>query len=201
MNGIEIILERMIRLLIKEREIKGAFEIQLEPQEDKRGFFMRVYDDQIFEEYGIHRNWVQENHSLSVEEGVIRGMHFQFPPHSETKLVRVISGKLYDIFIDLRKGSRTFGKWDSITLSAENKKMIYIPKGFAHGFCTLTKNTEIIYHMDNYYAPDNAGIIRWNDPDLGIGWPVNDPILSERDSKAQNFSEFIEKYGGLEVET
>ena len=162
---------------------------------------MRVYDDKIFEEYGIHRNWVQENHSLSIEKGVIRGMHFQFPPHSETKLVRVISGKIYDVFIDLRKGSPTFGKWDSITLSAENKRMIYIPKGFAHGFCTLTKNTEIIYQMDNYYAPDNEGIIRWNDPDLGIDWPVNDPILSERDSKAQTFNEFVEKYRGLEVET
>jgi len=201
LNGIEIILEGMIRLLIKEREIKGVFEIQLEPHEDKRGFFMRVYDDKIFGEYGIHRNWVQENHSLSIEKGVIRGMHFQFPPHSETKLVRVISGKLYDVFIDLRKGSRTFGKWDSITLSAENKKMIYIPRGFAHGFCTLTKNTEILYQMDNYYAPDNAGIIRWNDPDLGIDWPVNDPILSERDSKAQNFIEFKEEYWGLKVET
>jgi len=186
-------------MLIKERKLRGVFEIQLEPHEDKRGFFMRVYDDTTFRKYGIHRNWVQENHSLSVEKGVIRGMHFQFPPHAETKLVRVISGEIYDVFIDLRKGSPTFGQWDSIILSADNKKMIYLPRGFAHGFCTLTKNNEILYKVDNYYAPDNAGIIRWNDPDLGIDWSVDKPILSEKDSKAKSFREFIEKYGGLEL--
>ena len=183
-------------MLIKERKLRGVFEIQLEPHEDDRGFFMRVYDDEIFEEHRIHRNWVQESHSLSIEKGVIRGMHFQFPPHAETKLVRVISGEVYDVFVDLRKGSQTFGKWDSITLSAENKKMIYIPRGFAHGFCTLTKNCEVTYKVDNYYAPDSEGSIRWNDPDLAIDWPVNNPILSEKDAKAKSFREFIEKYGG-----
>ena len=188
-----------MRMIIKERKFKGVFEIQLEPHEDKRGFFMRVYDDKIFKKHGIHRDWVQENYSLSVEKDIIRGMHFQFPPHSETKLVRVISGEIYDVFIDLRKSSPTFGKWDSIKLSADNKKMIYIPRGFAHGFCTLTKNSELIYKMDNYYTPTGVGIIRWNDSDLGIDWPVNDPILSEKDSKAKSFREFIEMYGGLEV--
>ena len=160
---------------------------------------MRVYDDKIFKKHGIHKNWVQENHSLSVEEGVIRGMHFQFPPHAETKLVRVISGDIYDVFIDLRKGSPSFGKWDSITLSADNKKMIYIPRGVAHGFCTLTKNCEVVYKVDNYYASDRESCIRWNDPDLGIVWPVNKPILSEKDSKAKSFREFVETDGGLEV--
>jgi len=185
--------------LIKERKLRGVFEIQLNPREDKRGFFMRVYDDTIFKKYGIHRNWVQENHSLSVEKGVIRGLHFQFPPHTETKLVRVISGEIYDVFIDLRKNSPTFGQWDSIKLSAENKKMVYIPRGFAHGFCTLTKNCEVIYKVDNYYAPDSEGIIRWDDPDLGIDWPADTPILSEKDSKAKSFKDFIETYGGLEI--
>ena len=186
-------------MLIKERRIKGIFEIQLEPHEDKRGFFMRVYDTQLFEEYKINRNWVQENHSLSVEKGVIRGMHFQFPPHSEAKLIRVINGKIYDVFIDLRKGSPTFRQWDSINLSADNKKMIYIPRGFAHGFCTLTENCEILYKMDNYYAPNSEGNIKWNDVDVGINWPVSDPIISEKDLKAKSFREFIEKYGGLEL--
>ena len=186
-------------MLIKERQIKGIFEIQLEPHEDKRGFFMRVYDTQLFEEYKIDRNWVQENHSLSVEKGVIRGMHFQLPPHSEAKLIRVINGKIYDVFIDLRKGSPTFGQWDSINLSAGNKKMIYIPRGFAHGFCTLTENCEILYKMDNYYAPNSEGNIKWNDSDVGINWPVNNPIISEKDLKAKSFREFIEKYGGLEL--
>ena len=187
-------------MLVKERKIRGVFEIQLDPHEDKRGFFMRVYDDTIFKKYGIHRNWVQENHSRSVEEGVIRGMHFQFPPYTETKLVRVTSGEICDVFIDLRKDSPTFGKWDSIKLSAENKKMTYIPRGFAHGFCTLTKNCEVVYKVDNYYAPDSEGSIRWDDPDLGIGWPVDNPILSKKDSEAKSFKEFIETHGGLEVD-
>ena len=186
-------------MLIEERNFEGVFEIQLEPREDKRGFFMRVYDDTIFKEHRIHRNWVQENHSLSVGRGVIRGMHFQFPPHAETKLVRAIRGKIYDVFVDLRKNSSTFGQWDSIKLSADNKKLIYIPRGFAHGFCTLTKNCEVVYKVDNYYAPGSEGSIRWNDPDLGIDWPVDNPILSEKDSKAKSFREFIETYGGLEV--
>lgn len=186
-------------MIIKERRIKGVFEIQLDPYEDERGFFMRVYDTHIFEKHKIHRNWVQENHSLSVEKGVIRGMHFQLPPHSEVKLVRVINGKIYDVFIDLRKGSPTFGQWDSINLSADNKKMIYIPRGFAHGFCTLTENCEILYKMDNYYAPNSEGSIRWDDPDVGIDWPVNNPIISEKDFNAKSFREFTERYGGLEL--
>ena len=186
-------------MLIKERRIKGVFEIPLDLYEDERGFFMRVYDDTIFKKYKIHKKWVQENHSLSVEKGVIRGMHFQLPPHSEAKLIRVINGKIYDVFIDLRKGSSTFGQWDSINLSAENKKMIYIPRGFAHGFCTLTENCEILYKMDNYYAPNSEGSIRWNDSDVGINWPVNNPIISEKDLKAKSFREFIERYGGLEL--
>jgi len=186
-------------VIIKRRKLNGVFEIQLEPKVDNRGFFMRVYDDRIFNEYGIHQNWVQENHSLSIKEEIIRGMHFQFPPHTETKLVRVISGKIYDVFIDLRKGSSDFGKWDSVVLSADNKKMIYIPKGFAHGFCTLTRNCEVMYKVDNYYDSDSEGVIRWNDPDLKIKWPVNNPILSRKDSKAKSFKEFIETHGGLEV--
>lgn len=186
-------------MIIKERRIKGIFEIQLHPYEDERGFFMRVYDDTIFKIHKIHKKWVQENHSLSAEKGIIRGMHFQFPPHSETKLVRVVHGEIYDVFIDLRKDSTTFGQWDSIVLSADNKKMIYIPRGFAHGFCTLTKNCEILYKMDNYYAPNSEGNIKWNDPDIGINWPVNKPILSEKDLKAKSFRKFIERYGGLEL--
>ena len=186
-------------MLVKERKFKGVFEIQLEPQEDKRGFFMRVYDDAIFKQYGIHRNWVQENHSLSIEKGTIRGFHFQFPPHAETKLVRVISGEVYDVILDLRKGSSTFGEWDSIRLSVDNGRMMYIPRGFAHGMCTLTKNCVMLYKVDNYYAPESEGAIRWDDPDIGIDWPVDNPILSEKDARAQSFKEFITTYGGLEV--
>ena len=184
---------------IEKKKLEGVFEIQLEPREDGRGFFMRVYDDEVFKKHGIHINWVQENHSLSVDKGIIRGMHFQFPPHSETKLVRTVAGKIYDVFIDLRKGSPTFGQWDSIILSADNKKMIYIPRGFAHGFCTLSKNCEVIYKVDNYYTPDSEGTIKWNDSGLGIDWPIDNPILSEKDSNASSFEDFVKIYSGLNI--
>ena len=175
----------------------GVYEIQLEPQEDERGFFMRVYDDMTFKQFGIHRVWVQENHSLTLEKGTIRGMHFQLPPFQETKLVRVIRGKIHNVFVDLRRDSQTFGEWDHITLSAANKKMVYIPKGFAHGFCTLTRNCEVLYKMDNYYADGHESSIKWDDPDLDIEWPVDDPIVSEKDAKAVSFKEFEEKWWGL----
>ncbi len=184
---------------IRELEIEGVFEIQLEPITDERGFFMRTYDNEIFHKPGLDNNWVQENHSLSLDKGVIRGMHFQFPPYAETKIIRVLSGKILDVFIDLRKDSSTFGKWGSIELSAKNKKMIYIPRGFAHGFCTLTDNCELLYKMDNYYAPDSAYTLQWNDPDIGIDWPIKNPILSEKDTRAKEFKDFVEEYGGLDV--
>jgi len=186
-------------MLINERNFSGVFEIRLEPHEDKRGFFMRVYDDKIFREHGIHRNWVHENHSRSIEKGVIRGMHFQLPPFAEAKLVRAIRGEIYDVFIDLRKNSPTFGRWGGIRLSAQNKKMVLIPRGFAHGFCTMTENCEVLYKIDNYYSPQHEGIIRWNDPNLRIQWNVQNPILSEKDSNAKSFNEFLEEHGGLET--
>ncbi len=185
---------------IKEKNLKGVFEIQLEPKEDKRGFFMRVYDNKIFKEFKIHREWVQENHSLSLKKGTIRGFHFQFPPYTETKLVRVISGKIFDVFIDLRKGSNTFGKWDSIILSAENKKMLLIPRGFAHGMCALTDNCVMLYKVDNCFSPEYEGNIKWNDQDLGIDWPIEGKLtISDKDANAKSFKEFADKHGGLEI--
>jgi len=186
-------------MLINEKEIKGVFEVQLEPITDRRGFFMRAYDENIFKEYGLHRHWVQESHSLSVERGTIRGFHFQFPPYAETKLIRVVTGEILDIFVDLRKGSSTFGEWGNIHLSGENKKMIYIPRGFAHGFCTLSPECYVIYKVDNYYSPENEGGLIWNDSDLQVEWPVSDPVLSSRDARAQTFKEFVNLYGALEA--
>ena len=160
---------------------------------------MRVYDEVIFKKYRIHRNWVQENHSRSEKKGIIRGLHFQFPPYTETKLVRCIRGAVFDVFVDLRKGSPTFGQWDCIELSEENKKIIFIPRGFAHGFCTLTDDSEVLYKVDNCYAPECEGGILWNDQDLGIDWPVEKPILSEKDKKNMTFQEFVKRYSYIEV--
>ena len=160
---------------------------------------MRTYDDKVFRNYGLHQNWVQENHSYSKKKGTLRGLHFQFPPHVETKLVRATGGEIYMAFVDLRKSLSTFGQWDSIILSEDNKKMLYIPKGFALGMCTLTDNVILLYKMDDYYAPESQGVIKWDDPDIGINWPVDNPILAEKDSRAKSFKEFVETYGGLEV--
>jgi dTDP-4-dehydrorhamnose 3,5-epimerase len=186
-------------MLINETELKGVFEITPEPHEDSRGFFMRTYDDKIFKQHGLHRDWVQENHSYSKLKGTLRGLHFQFPPHSETKLVRAVTGEIFMVFVDLRQDSKNFRQWDSLILSGDNKKMLYIPKGFALGMCTMTDNATLLYKMDNYYAPDSEGAIKWDDPDIGIDWPVENPSISEKDAKAGSFKEFVDEYGGLEV--
>lgn len=185
---------------IKELKIKGVFEIQLEPNEDSRGFFMRSYDKKKFKKYGLNINWVQESHSLSKMKWTVRGIHFQRPPYTETKLIRVIQGRILFVIIDLRPNAETFGKWVQIIVSAKKKNMIYIPKGCAPCMCTLTNNCQILYKMDEYFTPASYDNIRWNDPDLAIDWPVKEPAdISERDAKAQSFKEFVKRYGGLKV--
>lgn len=174
-----------------ELEIAGLFEINLEPYVDERGFFMRAYDNDEFEKYGLHREWVQENHSRSEREGIIRGFHFQLEPFSETKLVRCIRGEIFDVAVDLRKGSKTFGKWHGVFLSEENKKMFFIPRGFAHGFCTVSDVSEVLYKVDNYYSPEHERGLLWNDPDLDIGWPVKDPVLSVKDRNNMTFKDYM----------
>jgi len=187
-------------LEIKERKIKGVYEIILDPHMDERGFFMRIYDMNIFQEAKLHKDWVQENHSRSEQKGIIRGLHFQLPPYSETKMVRCIKGAVLDVFVDLRKDSETFGLWDSIELSEGNKKMIYIPRGFAHGFCTLTDISEVVYKVDNFYSPKHERGLLWNDPDIKINWPCQNPILSEKDQRNMTLKEFKAKYGGIDEE-
>ena len=184
---------------INQQKIPGTFEITLSPIGDNRGFFMRTFDLNEFNKHGLNKMWVQENHSKSSQKGIIRGLHFQFPPYAETKLVRCIRGKILDVFLDLRKDSNTFGQWDSIELSEDNKKMIFIPRGFAHGFCSLTEESEVLYKVDNFYAPEHEGGLLWNDPDLGIEWPISNPILSEKDKKNLRLKEFVEKYEGIWV--
>jgi len=171
----------------KERKLKGVFEITPNSINDNRGFFMRTYDKEIFKRNNINTEWVQENHSGTVSKGTIRGMHFQLPPHAEAKLVRCIKGKVINAFIDLRVDSDTFGKWDMIELSAFNKKMIFIPKGFANGFCIIENDSELIYKTDNIYNPEFERRIKWNDNDVGIEWPLLNPILSDKDKHNDSF--------------
>lgn len=179
---------------IKPLKLEGTFEIIIKRFGDSRGYFMETYSQKPFEEFGLQTNWVQENQSLSEKKNTIRGLHFQVPPFAQTKLVRAVQGEILDVFVDIRKDSPTYGEWDSIVLSAENCKAVYVPHGFAHGFCTLIENTIIQYKVDNYYAPDHEGGIRWNDPEIGIEWGEIEPILSEKDKIAQYFKDFISPF-------
>jgi dTDP-4-dehydrorhamnose 3,5-epimerase len=161
--------------------LDGVILIKPDVFEDSRGFFLESYSRHTFVAGGITPEFVQDNHSRSVQKGVVRGLHFQLPPFAQNKLVRVTAGAIFDVAIDLRKGSTTFGKWEGFELSATNFLMLHIPAGFAHGFCTLTENTEVQYKVDVPYTPSHDSGIRWNDPDIGIRWPVENPVLSKKD--------------------
>lgn len=149
---------------------------------DERGFFMEAYKYSEFAAFGISERFRQDNHSRS-RKGVLRGLHYQNPPKAQGKLVRAVAGEIFDVAVDIRKGSPTYGRWVGATLSAENKAMLYIPAGFAHGFCVLSEAAEVLYKTTEEYAPEcEAGII-WNDPEIGIRWPVEDPIISPKDAR------------------
>ena len=168
---------------IEPRRLAGSFEIQLAPHSDERGAFMRWYDEDSFARAGIPTAWVQGNESFS-RRGVVRGLHFQRPPHAETKLVRAISGTVYDAFVDLRRGSPTYGEWDAVELSAGRHNAVLVPKGFAHGFCVLSEAAIVTYLVDSAYAPQAEGGLAWDDPALAIPWPLDGaPIVSEKDRR------------------
>jgi len=147
---------------------------------DQRGFFMETYNRREFEKLGLKDDFVQDNHSRSVK-GVIRGLHYQLRERAQAKLVRVIRGEIFDVAVDLREGSPYFGKWVGVRLSAENRLMLYIPEGFAHGFAVLSEEAEVLYKTSDFYSPQHERGIIWNDPEIGISWPVQNPILSEKD--------------------
>lgn len=149
---------------------------------DNRGFFMESYNKQKFNDLGITHEFIQDNHSLSKEAGVLRGMHYQLGPKAQTKLVRVGSGAIYDVVVDMRVGSPTYGEWEGFILSEHNKHQLLVPKGFAHGFCTLTEDVNVLYKVDELYSAEHDRGIRWNDPELNINWPVTNLILSEKDT-------------------
>lgn len=153
---------------------------------DHRGFFAETYSRRILSTTaGIDIEFVQDNHSLSAQIGTVRGLHFQAPPHAQTKLVRCGRGAIFDVAVDIRRGSPAYGKWVGFELSAENGAQMYVPAGFAHGFVTLLPDSEIIYKCSDYYAPDTEGALRWDDPDVGIDWPLGGPaVLSDKDRLA-----------------
>jgi dTDP-4-dehydrorhamnose 3,5-epimerase len=152
---------------------------------DHRGFFSETYNRESLRKAGIHDDFVQDNHSLSAERGVVRGLHYQLPPMAQAKLIRVVHGAILDIVVDIRRASPTFGQSFAAELSVDNWKQIYVPPGFAHGFATLTPNAEVVYKVSNYYSPQHERGILWNDPALKIDWKIDDrnAILSDRDRK------------------
>ncbi|MCM3629990.1 dTDP-4-dehydrorhamnose 3,5-epimerase [Paenibacillus glycanilyticus] len=161
--------------------LEGLYVIEPEVHGDSRGFFMESYSQRKFAEHGIDTAFVQDNHSLSVQSGVIRGLHYQLNPHAQTKLVRAATGAIYDVAVDIRTHSATFGHWAGVILSETNKRQLLIPRGFAHGFCTLVPNTQVLYKADAFYSPELDRGILWSDPALGIDWPTANPILSDKD--------------------
>lgn len=163
---------------------------------DERGFFSECWNKRVFEELGVTCDWVQDNHSLSLEAPTLRGLHFQAPPHAQDKLVRCGRGSLFDVAVDIRKGSPTYGQWVGYELSAENGAQLFIPKGFLHGFVTLEPNTEIVYKCSDYYNREADGVVRYDCPELAIDWPLSGatPVLSQKDSTASGLSEFVSPF-------
>lgn len=170
--------------------IEGLKLIQPNVFGDQRGYFFESYSKTAFGKLGIHTEFVQDNESLSAKIGVLRGLHFQAPPKAQAKLVRVIQGAVMDVVVDIRKNSKDYGKSFAVELSAENKKMLFIPEGFAHGFATLEENSIFSYKCSDFYAPETEGTISWDDPNLAIHWGVESPILSEKDKNGVLFSDF-----------
>ena len=158
---------------------------------DARGFFSESWNRKTLESHGITLDFVQDNHSVSAQVGTVRGLHFQSPPHAQAKLVRCGKGRLFDVAVDIRKGSPTFGQWVGVELSFENGKQLMIPAGFLHGFITREPDTEIIYKCTDYYAPECDGAVRFDDPDIGIDWGLDgEALLSDKDAKAPFLKDF-----------
>jgi dTDP-4-dehydrorhamnose 3,5-epimerase len=174
-------------MIFKETRLKGAYIIEIEALEDERGFFARSFCQKEFEEHGLNPCIVQCSISYNKERGTLRGMHYQVAPYEEAKLVSCVRGAIYDVIIDLRPSSPTCSQWLAAELSSENNNMIYIPKGFAHGFQTLKDDTVVFYQMSEFYHPECARGVRWDAPVFGVKWPLHNPILSERDLAYKDF--------------
>ena len=167
-----------------ETALPGVYIVEPQVFGDNRGFFMESWSSRSFEAAGLHYDFVQDNHSLSTVKGTLRGIHFQRGENAQAKLVRCVRGGVLDVAVDLRSGSPFYKKWVAVELTGENKRQLLIPRGFGHGFLTLTDEVEFLYKADNPYAPESDGGIRWNDPEIGVDWGIETPILSEKDSRS-----------------
>jgi dTDP-4-dehydrorhamnose 3,5-epimerase len=177
---------------IESTSLPGVFLLKLRYFTDDRGFFVETYNERVVHDLGLTARFVQENQSLSIKRATVRGIHFQAPPKPQAKLVRVLRGSIYDVAVDLRSGSPTYGRWTGVTLRANDGRQIFVPRGFGHGFCTLEPDTEVAYRTDGYYAPECEQGIAWDDPTLAIDWPIvpAEAILSDKDRKLGRFHEF-----------
>jgi dTDP-4-dehydrorhamnose 3,5-epimerase len=175
-------------MIFTETLLKGAYVIELEPREDERGFFARSWCADEFEKHGLNPRLVQCNISFNKKRGTLRGMHYQAAPFPEAKLARCTMGAIYDVIIDLRAASATFKQWFSVELSAENRRAVYIPEEFAHGFQTLTDNAEVFYQMSEFFHPECAMGLRWDDPAFGVTWPIKTLVISEKDTSYPSWS-------------
>jgi dTDP-4-dehydrorhamnose 3,5-epimerase len=174
-------------MIFTETKLKGAFIIDLEKRQDERGFFARTFCAEEFAKHGLNTVMPQTNMSLSKFKNTIRGMHYQIDGAEEAKLIRCTKGAILDVIIDIRKSSDTYCQYISVELNDTNSRMLYVPEGFAHGFCTLTNDVEVNYQVSQFYSPGKEKGIRWNDPLFGIQWPTSDPIISEKDAVHANF--------------
>ena len=183
-------MENAMSMRFTKGSLSGLVFLEPEVFEDNRGFFLEIYHRAKYRDAGIDHGFVQDNHSRSAR-GVIRGLHYQTNPAAQGKLVRAIAGTIFDVAVDIRRGSATFGKWCGVELSAANRKMLYIPVGFAHGFAALTDGAEITYKTTNEYSAANDAGVMWDDPDIAIDWPVADPLISEKDARNKMLSQAI----------
>ena len=170
--------------------LQGTYELRPKMIADKRGYFSEIYSRRECKSAGLSTQWVQENQAMSKQRNTLRGLHFQAPPMAQAKLVRVLHGRIFDVLVDIRRGSETYGHWESIVLDAESCNAVYVPHGFAHGYCTLSEDVVVQYKVDNYYSPSDEGGLPWDDPRIGIEWPTEEPLLSERDRVFRSFEEF-----------
>ena len=170
-------------------ELPGVKIIEPDVYSDGRGYFLETFQERRYREFGINATFVQDNLSFSTK-GTLRGLHYQYP-HSQAKLVQVVQGEVLDVIVDIRRGSPTFGEWSGVRLSEENHRQLFAPEGFAHGYCVLSDTAIFTYKCSDFYAPDCEKGVLWSDPDIGIDWPVKNPILSSKDENAQSLKEWL----------